>query len=341
MDYPYDLGPYSRTVTTASAGRPALVRPRPQLVLRLPPRGGGRLLREGAGGRPELRHGALGRRLRRRAELQLPLGIDGPRRQGRGARPRLRRRPRRARAGRRRHRAGTRADRGAARPLSAARPDRRPAPVERRLRRRHAPSRTRRIPTISTCAASSSKRSSTARPGACGTRAPASPRPAPARSRRARCWKPPSATCPGAMDHPGLLHLHVHLMEMSPHPEAALVTGDRLREMSPRHGPPGAHADPHRHPMRPLPRRDALEPEGHRRRPQVLRPRRADEFLLRLPHPQLPLRRLRGDVPRPVRARHRRRRRTDRDHARGVAAHPLAADGRFLRELRRRSGSTC
>lgn len=38
---------------------------------------------------------------------------------------------------------------------------------------------------------------------------------------------------PGAMDHPGLLHLHVHLMEMSPHPELALVTGDRLRELTP------------------------------------------------------------------------------------------------------------
>jgi tetratricopeptide (TPR) repeat protein len=38
---------------------------------------------------------------------------------------------------------------------------------------------------------------------------------------------------PGAMDHPGLLHLHVHLMEMSPHPEVALVTGDRLRELTP------------------------------------------------------------------------------------------------------------
>jgi len=38
---------------------------------------------------------------------------------------------------------------------------------------------------------------------------------------------------PGAMEHPGLLHLHVHLMEMSPTPEAALVTGDRLREVSP------------------------------------------------------------------------------------------------------------
>ena len=38
---------------------------------------------------------------------------------------------------------------------------------------------------------------------------------------------------PGATSHPGLLHLHVHLMEMSPHPETALVTGDRLRELSP------------------------------------------------------------------------------------------------------------
>jgi tetratricopeptide (TPR) repeat protein len=38
---------------------------------------------------------------------------------------------------------------------------------------------------------------------------------------------------PGAMDHPGLLHLYVHLMEMSPHPEVALVAGDRLRELTP------------------------------------------------------------------------------------------------------------
>ena len=38
---------------------------------------------------------------------------------------------------------------------------------------------------------------------------------------------------PGAASHPGLLHLHVHLMEMSPHPELALVSGDRLREVAP------------------------------------------------------------------------------------------------------------
>ncbi|MEM7321315.1 MAG: tetratricopeptide repeat protein, partial [Pseudomonadota bacterium] len=38
---------------------------------------------------------------------------------------------------------------------------------------------------------------------------------------------------PGAMDHPGLLHLYVHLMEMSPFPEKALVAGDILRTLVP------------------------------------------------------------------------------------------------------------
>ena len=40
-------------------------------------------------------------------------------------------------------------------------------------------------------------------------------------------------TMPGAWDHPGLLHLHVHLMEMSPFPHRALRTGARLREIAP------------------------------------------------------------------------------------------------------------
>ncbi len=38
---------------------------------------------------------------------------------------------------------------------------------------------------------------------------------------------------PASWDHPGLLHLYVHLMEMSPTPEAALRAGDRLRDMMP------------------------------------------------------------------------------------------------------------
>ncbi|CAN5765797.1 hypothetical protein BH23DEI1_BH23DEI1_17590 [soil metagenome] len=40
-------------------------------------------------------------------------------------------------------------------------------------------------------------------------------------------------TRPEAMDHPGLLHLYVHLMEMSPVPERALAAADRLRTLVP------------------------------------------------------------------------------------------------------------
>jgi len=38
---------------------------------------------------------------------------------------------------------------------------------------------------------------------------------------------------PDAMEHPGLLHIYIHLMEMSPHPERALKAGDALRGLVP------------------------------------------------------------------------------------------------------------
>jgi len=44
------------------------------------------------------------------------------------------------------------------------------------------------------------------------------------------------AEIPAAWDHPGLLHLYVHLMEMSPFPQRALRAGDRLREIVPEGG---------------------------------------------------------------------------------------------------------
>ena len=37
----------------------------------------------------------------------------------------------------------------------------------------------------------------------------------------------------GEPDHPGLLHMYIHALEMSPHPERALRTADRLRELVP------------------------------------------------------------------------------------------------------------
>ena len=38
---------------------------------------------------------------------------------------------------------------------------------------------------------------------------------------------------PASWNHPGVLHLYVHLMEMSPFPQRAMRAGDRLREMMP------------------------------------------------------------------------------------------------------------
>jgi tetratricopeptide (TPR) repeat protein len=38
---------------------------------------------------------------------------------------------------------------------------------------------------------------------------------------------------PGGMSHPGLLHLHIHLKEMSRHPESALDAANELRELMP------------------------------------------------------------------------------------------------------------
>ena len=43
-------------------------------------------------------------------------------------------------------------------------------------------------------------------------------------------------TLPGAWQHPGLLHMYVHLMEMSPHPEKALRMGDALVGLVPDSG---------------------------------------------------------------------------------------------------------
>jgi len=43
-------------------------------------------------------------------------------------------------------------------------------------------------------------------------------------------------TLPASWDHPGLLHLYVHLMEMSPFPQLALRAGDRLRNIMPDSG---------------------------------------------------------------------------------------------------------
>jgi tetratricopeptide (TPR) repeat protein len=54
-----------------------------------------------------------------------------------------------------------------------------------------------------------------------------------ARTREARAVLERALGTPGGRDHPGVLHLYVHLMEMSPTPETALPAADRLRGLVP------------------------------------------------------------------------------------------------------------
>ena len=83
------------------------------------------------------------------------------------------------------------------------------------------------------------------------------------------------ARLPGAWDHPGLLHLYVHLMEMSPHPERALQAGRPAAHDLARCRAPDPHADPYRRALRPVPRRGQHQSGRHCRRPKVPRPQGA------------------------------------------------------------------
>ncbi|MFF8316303.1 hypothetical protein ACF06V_03955 [Streptomyces bobili] len=54
-----------------------------------------------------------------------------------------------------------------------------------------------------------------------------------ARTRQARAVLDAALATQAGSRHPGLLHFHIHLMEMSPTPEAALAAADRLRDLVP------------------------------------------------------------------------------------------------------------
>ncbi|GKQ34930.1 hypothetical protein, partial [Streptomyces sp. A012304] len=54
-----------------------------------------------------------------------------------------------------------------------------------------------------------------------------------ARTREAHAVLAPALARRAGSRHPGLLHLYIHLMEMSPTPEAALPVADRLRDLVP------------------------------------------------------------------------------------------------------------
>ena len=103
--------------------------------------------------------------------------------------------------------------------------------------------------------------------------------------------------------HPGLLHMYIHLMEMSPAPRAGAAGCGCAARPGSRCRPPDAYADPHRRALRPLQAMSSTATPRHRRRPQVPRARGGGEFLHALPLPRLSLQALRRDVPRPARSR--------------------------------------
>ena len=134
-------------------------------------------------------------------------------------------------------------------------------------------------------------------------------------------------------DHPGLLHLYVHLIEMSPFPQKALRAGDRLRELVPDSGHlvhMPTHIDVLCGNYNDVMRWNQKAVAADRK---FVERERRDELLHALPRPQSSLRDLRRDVPGPVHAGHRGGAGADRHHARGAAQDPVAADGRLPRAL--------
>ena len=197
MDYPYDLGPYSRKVTTTSADAQRWFDRGLNWCFGYHHEEAVACFEKALEADPNCAMAHWGVAYAAGPNYNFPWEKQDPAGKAAALARAYRRHPRRPRAGRRRHRAGTRADRGTARPLSAARPDRRPAPLERRLRRRHAPGApgaSRRPRTAPRLRRSDHEPHALADVGAAHRRAIA---PAPARWRRARCSKPPSAICPG------------------------------------------------------------------------------------------------------------------------------------------------
>ena len=239
VEYDYDLGFHSWPVTTGSREAQTWFDRGLVWSYGVQPRGGDRVLRAGGRARPRLRDGALGDRLRDRAELQQAVG--GVRRAGAGRRSSASRMPRVGRAAATARAAAAPVeqalDRGARRERYPSRrpPDDRargttPTPTAMRdVYRRH-PRRARRRGALRrgadephAVAAVGSVHRPAGRGRGHGSR--------PSRCSSAR------SRGPGGR-HPGLLHLYVHLMEMSPLPRAGAAGGGRAARPRARRRPP-------------------------------------------------------------------------------------------------------
>ena len=293
----FDLGPSAARRRRARA-TPHVVRSWPGVDLRLPPRGGGALLR--AGGRrwtADCADGALGHRVRRRARTTTSRGRlfdDGRSRAAVAAL--VARRPRaRPRAGGRRRARRACADRAPARIATRRRSRPRTCAVWNGRYADGDGARAREHPDDLDVAALYADALMNLTPWQLWDVDSGEPA-AGARTLEAKAVLDAALARPGAMRHPGLLHLYIHLMEMSAHPEAALPAADALRDLVPdaghlQHMP--THIDVL---CGDYPRVISDNEQGDRRRRPLPRARRAAELLLALPRPRPPLPDLRRDV---------------------------------------------
>ena len=143
----------------------------------------------------------------------------------------------------------------------------------------------------------------------------------------------------GEPDHPGLLHMYLHVLEMSPHPERALRAADRLRDLVPDAGHLRHNAHPHRRPVRGLPRDGGVERPRRRRRSEVLRARGPPALVRALLRAQLPLHALRGDAAGPSPVRDGRDGGPAGGRSRIGAPHGKPADGGLAGRLRGDAGA--
>ena len=269
------------------------------------------MLPEGAEARSGMRHGPLGRELRLRAELQPALASLRPARAADGAVGILRRHAGRARARREREPGRAGDDPRPARALSPARGDRGHGAVGQGLHERDAQGL--RGP---------SRRSRGAR-GLCRVDherdALADVGPALRQARRGRRHRGMQGGAGIRLrQHPGCMGPPGPPAPLRPPdgdvalPAAGAARGRPAARAGAGRRAPDPHADAHRRPVRALPRRPGLQPEGDGDRPQVPRLFGRSGRLPGLRHPQLPLRDLRRDVPRPVHAGDRGGRGADR-----------------------------
>ena len=249
--YPYDLGRYGRKVTARSVDAQAWFDRGLIWCYGLITKRRCAAFEKAAEARSRLRHGLLGHRLRGRPQLQQAMESVRPRRPQAVAGDGLDA----ARSGTRSCAHGASpVEQALIRPFAARYPSDDPwrghADLERRLCRRAC---ARSIARTGRSRRRGALRRSAHEPHAVAAVGHRTGKPAEgADTLEAIAVLEQAMAQPGGMRHPGLLHMYIHLMEMSPHPAASARAADASARPRSRCRPSVAHGDPYRRALRPI-----------------------------------------------------------------------------------------